>query len=183
MKASAIVLSVAMAFALPTPAQVVDKEQLAKELTLDTVPGHIENGAGKDTAGVLKLIGGFQVALFRGDARAFADLFAEDADFTNVVDHTIHGRDTIYTHHIDVFKGRPPTRTNNVLSYTVRFISPDVAAAEIKWDNKHTAGADGISLPYRDGVWVSTMTREKGQWYFKVVRNVFLNDGTKPTPR
>jgi hypothetical protein len=30
---------------------------------------------------------------------------------------------------------------------------------------------------------VSVMTRENGQWYFKVVRNVMLNDGTKESQR
>ena len=70
-----------------------------------------------------------------------------------------------------------------MLSYSVRFIAPDIVAAEIKWDNKHTQGPDGTTLPDRDGVWVSVMTRENGQWYFKVVRNVMLNDGTKPAPQ
>ena len=136
-----------------------------------------------DTNGVLKLISSFQVALFKGDARAFADLFAPDADFTNVVDRTIHGRENIYEHHIEVFKNRPSTRTNNLLSYTVRFINPDVVASEIRWDNRHTPGPDGLTPPDRDGVWVSTLTRKNGKWYFKVVRNVMLNDGTKPTQK
>ncbi len=156
--------------------------QTANELSLANVPGQISNAEGNDMAGVLKLIGGFQVALFKGDARAFADLFAEDADFINVKDKSIHGREDIYQHHINVFKGRPATRKNNVLSYTVRFVTPNVVASEIKWDNKHTMGPDGTTLPDRDGVWVSVMTRENGQWYFKVVRNVMLNDGTKAVP-
>ncbi|HEX4485041.1 MAG TPA: SgcJ/EcaC family oxidoreductase [Terriglobales bacterium] len=157
--------------------------QTANELSLANVPGQISNAQDNDTAGVLKLIGGFQVALFKGDARAFADLFAEDADFINVIDKSIHGREDIYRHHINVFKGRPATRKNNVLSYTVRFLKPDVVASEIKWDNKHTMGPDGTTLPDRDGVWVSVMTRENGQWYFKVVRNVMLNDGTRAVPK
>jgi hypothetical protein len=95
--------------------------QTSNGLSLANVPGRISNAQGNDTAGVLKLIGGFQVALFRGDARAFADLFAEDADFINVIDKSIHGREDIYRLHISVFKGRPATRKNNVLSYTVRF--------------------------------------------------------------
>ena len=149
------------------------------DLTLDNVPGEIIGGEGRDKVGVLKLISGFQVALFKGNARDFADLFADDADFTNWRDRAIHGRSNIYEHHINVFKGRPPTRTNNLLGYTVRFITPDVAASEIKWDNRHAPAADGTRQPDRDGVWVSVMTREGGKWYFKVVRNVMLNDGTK----
>ena len=146
---------------------------------ISNVPGQISNAQGNDTAGVLKLIEEFRVALFKGDARAFADLFAEDADFINVVDKSVQGRENIYQHHINIWKNRPPTRKNNVLSYRVRFLKPDVAAVEIKWDNKHTKGPDGTTLPDRDGVWVSVATKEQGRWYFKVVRNVMLNDGTK----
>src|SRR4030095_8037245 len=97
----------------------------------------ISNAQTNDSTGVLKLIEEFRVALFKGDPRAFADLFAEDADFTNVVDSSIHGRENIYRHHINVFKKRPPTRKNNVLSYSIRFLKADVAVVEIKWDNKH----------------------------------------------
>ena len=157
--------------------------QTADQLSLANVPSQISNAEGKDTAGVLKLIGRFQVALFKGDARAFTDLFAEDADFINVNDQSFHGREDIYTLHVRVFKGRPATRKNNVLSYTVRFLAPDVAASEIKWDNKHTMAPDGTTLPDRDGVWVSVMTRENRLWHFKVVRNVMLNDGTKALPK
>jgi uncharacterized protein (TIGR02246 family) len=147
---------------------------------LSEVPGHISNPEGNDTAGVLKLIEGFQISLFNGEARAFANLFAEDADFINVVDRAVHGRENIYKHHVPVFKNRPASRTNNLLSYSVRFLKPDLAASEIKWNNKHTKGPNGTTLPDRDGVWVSVMSKENGKWYFKVVRNVMLNDGTKP---
>jgi len=159
------------------------KELPPNGLSLTNVPGQISNAEGNDKAGALKLVSGFQVALYRGDPRAFADLFAEDADFINVRDHSVHGRENIYKWHITVFKNRPATRTNNLLSYTLRFVKPDVVAAEIKWDNKHTMGPDGTTLPNRDGVWVSTMIKENGKWYFKVARNVMLNDGTKLTAR
>jgi uncharacterized protein (TIGR02246 family) len=138
----------------------------------------ILNAQQNDSVGVIKAIEGFRVSLGKGDARAFADLFALDADFTNVVDSSIHGRENIYSHHVNVFKNRPSTRKNNVNSYRIRFLRPDIASVEIRWDNLHSMGADGTTLPDRDGVWISVMTKENGEWYFKVVRNVFLHDGT-----
>ena len=170
-----IAMSLYVLFSLMLNAQT----KTANELSLANVPGQITNAEGNDKDGVLRLIGGFQVALFKGDPRAFADLFSEDADFINVRDKSVHGRENIYQHHITVFRNRPATRKNNVLSYSVRFVTPNVVASEIKWDNKHTMGPDGTTLPDRDGVWVSVMNKENGQWYFKVVRNVMLNDGTK----
>jgi len=136
-----------------------------------------------DSTGVMKTIDAFAVALKSGNARDFANLFAEDADFTNVVDRHMRGRKNIYEHHIGVFERRPSTRTNNVLSHSIRFLTPDIAAVEIKWDNKHTIGVDGTTLPERDGVWVSVMIKEHGRWVFKVVRNVMLNDGSKATDK
>jgi uncharacterized protein (TIGR02246 family) len=133
-----------------------------------------------DLPGVQKTIEAFRIALEGGHARTFADLFAVEADFTNVVDQSVHGRENIYHHHVSVFRNRPPTRKVHVLSHAVRFLKPDVATVEIRWDNKHSMAPDGTTLPDRDGVWVSTMTKENGRWYFTVVRNVMLNDGSKP---
>ena len=138
----------------------------------------ILNAQQNDTVGVIKAIERFRISLGKGDARAFADLFALDADFTNVVDSSIHGRENIYSHHVNVFKNRPLTRKNNVNSYRIRFLRLDIASVEIRWDNIHSMGADGTTLSDRDGVWISVMTKENGEWYFKVVRNVFLHDGT-----
>jgi len=138
----------------------------------------ILNAQQNDSVGVIKVIEEFRVSLGKGDARAFADLFALDADFTNVIDSSIHGRENIYIHHVNVFKNRPSTRKNNVNSYRIRFLRPDIASVEIRWDNIHSMGADGTTLPDRDGVWIAVMSKENGEWYFKVVRNVFLHDGT-----
>ena len=173
-------LCVALTQAIGTPVQA--QARTSAGLNLGNVPSQIAGGEGHDTAGVLKLIGEFQGALYVGDARALADLFAQDADFTNWRDRAMHGRENIYRHHVEVFKNRPATRTVNLLFYSVRFIAPDVATSEIRWDNKHAPGPEGTTLPNRDGVWVSVMTRESGQWYFKVVRNVMLNDGSQPKP-
>jgi uncharacterized protein (TIGR02246 family) len=147
-------------------------------LSLFFLSGQLLNAQSNDSAGVIKLIEAFRVSLGNGDAKTFSDLFAEDADFTNVVDSSIHGRQNIYKHHLIVFGNRPATRTIHVLSYTMRFLKPDIAAAEIRWDNIHTMGGDGTTLPNRDGVWTSVMTKEKDQWYFKIVRNLFLHDGS-----
>lgn len=147
-------------------------------ITLFLLLGHIVNAQVYDSAGVLKVIEAFRISLSQGDAKNFSDLFAEDADFTNWQDKSIHGRQKIYELHQTVFSNRPATRKNNVLGYSMRFLKPDIAAVEIRWDNIHTKGRDGTTVPNRDGVWVSTMTRENAKWYFKVVRNVMLHDGT-----
>lgn len=153
--------------------------RLALPVLLLALSATTANAQNNDSAGVVRTIDEFKVALEGGKPRQFANLFAEDADFTNWVDKLVHGRENIYQHHINVFEHRPLTRTIHVLSHSIRFLTPDVAAVEIRWDNKHTKGPDGTTLPDRDGVWVSVMTKENGRWVFKVARNVMLNDGSK----
>jgi uncharacterized protein (TIGR02246 family) len=149
-------------------------------LSLFFLSRQISNAQSYDSAGVIKAIQKLGVALSKPDPRILADLFTEDGDFTNVIDSTIHGRQNIYAHHYKlwVVTGRPATRTVHILGYRIRFVGPDAAAIEVRWDNIHTMDPDGTTLPNRDGVCVSVMTRQHGQWYIAVARNLFLHDGT-----
>ena len=142
--------------------------------------GQVLKAQGNDSIGVLRAVEKLGIALSKPDPRILADLFTEDGDFTNVRDSTIHGRQNIYAHHYKlwVVTGRPSTRTVNILSHQIRFVTPDVAAVEVKWDNIHAPGPDGTTFPNRDGVWVCVMVKESKEWYMKVARNLFLHDGT-----
>jgi uncharacterized protein (TIGR02246 family) len=140
----------------------------------------IANAQGYDTSGVNAVIEKLGQALSKPDPKILADLFTEDGEFTNVRDSTIYGRKNIYDHHYKlwVVTGRPSTRTVHILGHRMRFLGPDAAIIEVRWDNIHTPKPDGTTQPNRDGVWVSSLTREKGQWYLATARNLFLHDGT-----
>lgn len=138
------------------------------------------NAQKNDTTGLFKAIDKLGIALSKPDPKVLADLFTEDGDFTNVKDSTIHGRENIYHHHYNLWLkiGRPSTRTVHILGIHFRFLRPDVAIIEVRWDNIHAPGLDGTTLPNRDGVWISALIKEKGQWYIAHARNLFLHDGT-----
>lgn len=118
-------------------------------------------------------------ALHRGDARKLANLFAEDADFTNVIDQSVRGRENIYRHHVPVFANRPRTRSVNILSHEFRMIAPTVAAVEVRWNNVHRPEPDGSKRSDRHGVWVAVASKHNEQWLFAFVRNVMLDDGSE----
>jgi uncharacterized protein (TIGR02246 family) len=140
----------------------------------------LANAQSYDTSEVIKVIEKLGQALSKPDPKILADLFTEDGEFTNVRDSTIYGRQNIYNHHYKLWivTGRPSTRTVHILGHRMRLLRPDVAIIEVRWDNIHTPGPDGTTQPNRDGVWVSVLTKEKGQWYIAMARNLFLHDGT-----
>jgi uncharacterized protein (TIGR02246 family) len=135
---------------------------------------------GYDSAGVKKLIAKLEVALTKPDPRVLADLFTEEGYFTNVRDSTIYSRQKIYEHHHNLWSvtGRPAWRKVHVPAYRIWFLGNDAAAIEVRWDNIHSPAPDGTTMPDRDGVWISSLVRQKGQWYIAVARNVFMHDGT-----
>ena len=79
----------------------------------------------------------------------------------------------------EVFKNRRSTRTIDRLSYTVRFSNPDDVASRTG-GMRDTPRIGPIFATGSRKRLVSTLTRMNGNWYFIVVRNVKMNDGTKP---
>jgi uncharacterized protein (TIGR02246 family) len=151
--------------------------------TQQSVPPEAVAAARVQNAGIAQLVAQLGAALHRGDAGMLADLFTDDADFTNVIDQSVRGRENIYRHHVPVFANRPPTRSVNILSHRARMITPTVAALEVRWNNKHSPEPDGSRRPDRHGVWVGIAIRQADGWRFAVVRNVMLDDGTRlPKP-
>ena len=70
-----------------------------------------------------------------------------------------------------------------VLSYSIRFIKPDVATAIINEENTNMASTEGKPLPNRivNLVWV--LTKENSSWLIKMNHTAMLNDGSKPTTK
>ena len=69
----------------------------------------------------------------RHDAHAFAEAFAEDADFTNVFGMVQKGRAGIEAGHAPVFKTMFKDSRLTVTETSVRMIRSDVAAVDVKW--------------------------------------------------
>jgi uncharacterized protein (TIGR02246 family) len=98
------------------------------------------------------------------DMTAMATLFAEDADFVNVVGMYWKGRDQIRQEHARLHGLQFKESVLTIRSVTVRFLNPDVALAHIKWALEGERDSDGTSRPRREGVMSWVVTKREGEW-------------------
>jgi uncharacterized protein (TIGR02246 family) len=82
----------------------------------------------QDEKGIKQVLTGSVDAWNRYDAKAFSMAFAEDADFTNVVGMSAHGRTGIEKFHAPMFATRFKETHLTITDTKIRFISPDIAA-------------------------------------------------------
>jgi uncharacterized protein (TIGR02246 family) len=135
----------------------------------------------KDEATVRELVTAFEKASNKHDAKAFAAVFATDADFTNVRGTAGHGRKAIEEFHRPLFEGDTtkgnPSFKSAVLKIDdvkVRFVRPDVACVDIFWTQTGSVAPDGKDRGTRKGIVVWVVTRENGAWHVAVMHNVEL---------
>ena len=132
----------------------------------------------QDSLAIIQLISSYESTFNQKDPKAFANLFAEDADFVNWQGKATHGRDSIEAFHIKTFKNLRTTQLK-FISHTVRFIKPDVATVDINLININMTTPEGKPLPNREVMLVWVMTKEGGEWFIKVNHTIMLNDGSK----
>jgi uncharacterized protein (TIGR02246 family) len=110
----------------------------------------------------------------RHDAKAFSMVFAEDADFTNVVGMSAYGRTEIEKFHAPMFATRFKDTHLTITDTKIRFISSDIAAVDARWEMTGAKGRDGQEIPLRKGLLNFTMTRSNGQWLIMIMHNMDL---------
>ena len=132
----------------------------------------------QDSLAIIQLISGYESTFNQKDPKAFANLFAEDADFVNWQGKVARGRDSIEAFHIKTFKNLRTTQLK-FISHTVRFIKPDVATADINLININMTTPDGKPLPNREVMLAWVVTKERGKWFIKVNHTIMLNEASK----
>jgi len=80
---------------------------------------------------VRSVIADFAGPINRGDTKAFAALFAEDADFVVITGKYLKGRDEIVTYHARLFTDDFQGSHLDVTSVAIRFLRTDVAVARV----------------------------------------------------
>lgn len=138
-------------------------------------------GLDDDHSAVQALVMKLVAASNANDVKAFADVFAEDADFTNVFGQHARGRSKIEEFHAPYYSGsRQPGRPSfvnaklTVLENRIRFLRPDVAAVDIKWQQTGAISPDGQPWGTRIGLMNWVVTKEKGTWAIAVMHNMHL---------
>lgn len=135
-------------------------------------------GSEADQKAIREVMDQFVAAWNRHDAHAFAAVFAEDADFTNVRGIGASGRAKIEEFHAPIFA---TMFKNSVLKYSeikIRFIRADVAAVDVHWEMTGATDPQGNPWPDRKGLLNFVMTKDGGKWEIKVMHNLDLSAPT-----
>lgn len=111
-----------------------------------------------------------QKAWNRHDAAAYASLFAEDADCVNVVGWWWKGRRQIEER---LTAGYALAFRESVLTIEdvqVRFLTPDMAVAHVRWSMTGARTPPGIPEP-RNGIQTQVLQKRDGKWLIAAFQN------------
>ena len=128
----------------------------------------------QDEKGIKQVLTAFVEAWNHHDAKAFSMVFAEDADFTNVRGMSAHGRAEVEKFHAPRFATNFKDSNQKITEIKIRFITPDVAAVDARWEMTGAKGPDGQDIPLRKGLLNFIMTRSSGQWLIMIMHNMDL---------
>lgn len=136
-------------------------------------------GTELDRNAIQGLVESFMDAWNRHDAHAFAAVFAEDADFTNVRGVGATGRSKIEEFHAARFATTFKNSHQTSTGVKIRFIGADAAAVDVRWQMTGALDAQGSPGPDRNGLLSFVMERQAGGWQIVVMHNLEL---TAPPP-
>jgi uncharacterized protein (TIGR02246 family) len=141
------------------------------------IEGQIKDAVtARDEERIKKVLTDFTDAWNKHDAKAFSNVFAEDADFTNVGGNSKHGRNEIEKHHEPGFKTKWKDSYQKITQSKIRFIKPDVAAVDAWWELAGIKGPEGQDMPPRKGLLNFIMTKNNDTWLITVMHNMDLRD-------
>ena len=124
-----------------------------------------------DGTAVRAVADGFVEAWNRHDMTALAALFADDADFVNVVGMWMRGRTEIQKHHETIHATRMKSSHLTALETDVRSLRPDVAIVHVRWELTDQIGPDGTPLPTRRGILSHVVARMGDRWLIASSQN------------
>jgi len=107
----------------------------------------------------------------RHDMDAFAEPFAEDADFVNVRGVRWIGRHAIREAHAASHSTIFRNSQLNLRESSVRFLRPDVAVARSVTVVSGQTGSSGELLPSRSAMLTLVMVNDGGRWMIVIAQN------------
>ena len=135
----------------------------------------------EDEKAIRGLMDRFMDSWNRHDAHAFAMVFAEDADFTNVRGVGATGRPKIEEFHAPMFATIFRNSHQTYTDVKVRFVRSDVAAVDVGWEMTGVLDAQGGAIPNRRGLLNFVMTKDADHWHITVMHNQDLTALPSPS--
>lgn len=115
----------------------------------------------------------------RGDADAIAALFAEDAEFVNVVGLWWHSREAIRDAHAFGFRTIFPGSTITMGSPRVRRLGADAATVMCRWRVLGQVSPGGEPAGPREGVFTFVLERRAAGWVAVAAQNTDAAPGAQ----
>jgi uncharacterized protein (TIGR02246 family) len=129
---------------------------------------------GRTEQAITEVLERFTEAWNTHDAKAYADLFAENADFTNVFGQSLHGRETIEAQHAKIFASMFKDSRITSMYSTVRLIDQLFASVDVIWTMSGAVDMKGNSWADRKGLMSLVMKFENEVWSILIMHNMDL---------
>jgi uncharacterized protein (TIGR02246 family) len=136
-----------------------------------------------ETEQALAVVSAFAEAWNQHDMAAFADLFAPDAEFVNVVGIWWKGKESIRSAHEFTHSSMFKHSRLSILSTEVRFPVEEVAIVRSRWTLEGHLGPDGATLPQRSGILLNVLRRSSRSWKIIDSQNTDIVEGVLSRPQ
>lgn len=134
-------------------------------------------------AEVSRIVEAFAQCWNRHDMASFAELFAPDAEFVNVVGLWWKGREEIRKAHEFSHATMFSNSRLTLLDRSVRFPVAQVAIARARWSLEGHVAPDGAALPPRTGVLLNVLSNVSGRWQIIDSQNTDIIEGVASRPQ
>ncbi|NDQ58672.1 MAG: SgcJ/EcaC family oxidoreductase [Acidipila sp.] len=119
-----------------------------------------------------------QTAWNNHDAREYAKLFPDDGDVVNVVGWWWKGRAEIEKKLTDAFAWVFRDSTLTITEVKVRFLTPQIAVAHVRWTMAGAKTPPNIPEP-KQGIQTQVLEKRAGKWLITAMQNT---NGVPETP-
>ena len=136
-----------------------------------------------EAAEVTRIVHAFAEAWNRHDMNAFAELFAEDAEFVNVVGLWWKGRAEIKSAHELTHQSMFKNSRLSIQDVAIRFPAPGFSIARCRWSLEGHVSPDGAALPMRNGILVNALQDVGGVWRIIDSQNTDVIEGALSRPQ
>jgi uncharacterized protein (TIGR02246 family) len=107
----------------------------------------------------------------RHDIKALSALVAEDVRFVNVAGNVLNGREEFEKLQTRTHATQFKDSVRTVTGTEIKFLTPDIAVAHIRWGMRGDKDGDGTPRPPRDGVMMQVLVKRGGAWTIVAVQN------------
>jgi uncharacterized protein (TIGR02246 family) len=168
-----------------TPAGVLMFRAAGAEPTLSVfeVAASLPSGDGGELSEATQLVHAFARCWNAHDMAAFAELFAENAQFVNVVGLWWRGRQEIREAHAFSHATMFRQSTLRIEETSARFVAPQLALVRARWTLRGHVSPDGTPLPERGGLLLTTLSRARGRWEIVDSQNTDIVEGVLSRPQ